>query len=139
MEKISTRIITWSSRHISYAGRVVLINTVLFGMLNYWAQIFILPKDVIDQVTKLCRNFLWGGEVNYSKNPYVGWDRVCCSKKKGRLEIKNFLEWNKACIAKLVWAITKMKDGLWIKWVHGRYIQDKRWEDYTPKGDTSWY
>ena len=94
-------------------------------MLNYWAQIFILPKDVIDQVTKLCRNFLWGGEVNYSKIPYVGWDRVCSPKKQGGLGIKNFLVWNKACVAKLVWAIVKMKDGLWTKWVHGRYIQGK--------------
>jgi len=108
-------------------------------MLNYWAQIFILPKDVIDQVTKLCKNFLWGGEVNYSKIPYVGWDRVCNPKKQGGLGIKNFLVWNKACVAKLVWAIAKIKDPLWIKWVHGRYIQEKGWENYTPKGDTSWY
>jgi len=32
-----------------------------------------------------------------------------------------------------------MKDGMWIKWVHGRYIQGKGWENYTPKGDTSKY
>ena len=28
---------------------------------------------------------------------------------------------------------------MWIIWVHGRYVQGKGWEDYTPKGDTSWY
>ena len=70
VEKISGKITTWSSRHISYAARAVLVNTVLFGMLNFWAQIFILPQEVVDQITQLCRNFLWEGG-RYSKILYV--------------------------------------------------------------------
>ena len=52
-EKITTKIKVWASRHISYAGRLVLVNTVLFGMFNFWAQVFILPQDVVNQVMKL--------------------------------------------------------------------------------------
>ena len=58
VEKITARIRTWASRHISYAGRLVLVNSVLFGIFNFWAQVFMLPRAVIDQVTRLCRNFL---------------------------------------------------------------------------------
>ena len=43
VDKIAAKITTWSSRHISYAGRVVLINNVLMGMFSFWAKIFILP------------------------------------------------------------------------------------------------
>jgi len=43
VEKITAKILVWSSRHLSYARRLVLINTVLFGMFNFWAQIFIHP------------------------------------------------------------------------------------------------
>ena len=47
--------------------------------------------------------------------------------------------WNYACIAKLVWAIAKKKDCLWVKWVNRRYIKCRDWWEYTPKGDSSWY
>ena len=60
IEKITAKIHVWASRHISYVGRLVLVNTVLFGMFNFWAQVFILPEEVVNQVIKLCRNFLWG-------------------------------------------------------------------------------
>ena len=140
VEKISAKITTWSSRHISYAGRVVLINTILFDMFNFWAQVFIFPQEVVDQIIKLCRNFLGGGEeACYSKIAYVSWERVCSPKNKGGLRVKNLYLWNKACVAKLVWALAKKEDCMWIMWVHGRYIQGKEWADYTPKGDTSWY
>ena len=72
VEKITTRITTWASRYISYAGKLVLANSVLFGIFNFWAQVFMLPQAVIDKVTKLCRNFLGGGgESEYRKVPYV--------------------------------------------------------------------
>ena len=37
VEKITTRITTWASRHISYVGRLVLVNSVLFAIFNFWA------------------------------------------------------------------------------------------------------
>ena len=71
VEKITTKITTWASRHISYAGRLVLVNSVLFGIFNFWAQVFMLPQAVIDKVTQLCRNFIWGGEGGCRRVPYV--------------------------------------------------------------------
>jgi len=64
VEKITAKITTWTSRHLSYAGRLVLVNSVLFGIFNFWAWVFMLPQAVIDKVIKLCRNFLWGGKVS---------------------------------------------------------------------------
>ena len=116
----------------------MLVNSVLFSIFNFWAQVFVLSQAVVDQVIKLCRNYLWeGGE--YRKASYVAWDFVCQTKKKGGSGIKNLDKWNAACITKLVWAIAKKKDSLWVQWVHGRYIKGKDWWEYTPKGDLSWY
>ena len=47
--------------------------------------------------------------------------------------------WNKACIAKIVWAIADKKDLLWVKWVHGRYLKGQDWWDYQASPDSSWY
>ena len=50
IEKITTRIICWSSKLLSYAGRVQLIRSVLFSMQNYWCRNFLLPKGVLNKV-----------------------------------------------------------------------------------------
>ena len=83
VEKITGKMRTWASRHISYAGRVVLINSVLFGMYNFWAKVFFLPHEVVLKVTNICRNFLWGGSEAYNKAPYIAWDTMCTSRKQG--------------------------------------------------------
>lgn len=139
VEKITARIQTWSTRHISYAGRLVLINTVLFGIFNYWASIFLLPHEVTEKLTKLSRNYLWYGSVEFRHPPYVSWKQSCQTKAKGGLGIKDFDTWNKATIARLVWDIAEKKDILWVRWVHGRYLKGKDWWDYQPPTDSSWY
>ena len=37
IDKITTKILVWASRYISYASKLVLVNTVLFGMFHFWA------------------------------------------------------------------------------------------------------
>lgn len=98
-----------------------------------------LPLEVINQVTKICRNFFWGGNEHYKRPPYVALDMVCTLKKQEGLGVKNLSQWSMACAAKLVWAIAMKEDSLWVKWFHGRYLRGSDWWQYTPKSDTSWY
>lgn len=51
IDKITARVRQWATRTLSYAGRLTLINSILFGMVNYWAAIFLLPTEVIDKLT----------------------------------------------------------------------------------------
>lgn len=36
VEKICSHIRHWSVHYLSYAGRIQLINSILFGITNYW-------------------------------------------------------------------------------------------------------
>ena len=47
IEKITVRINCWTSKLLSYVGRLQLIQSVLFSIQNYWCRQFILPKGVI--------------------------------------------------------------------------------------------
>jgi len=66
------------------------------------ATIFILPKGVIKDLKRLCRNYSWGEDEVYKKVPYVSWEETCKPKKNGGLGIRNMKGWKKASIAKLV-------------------------------------
>jgi len=116
----------------------MLINDVIFGMFNYWASIFLLPHTVLEKITTIYKNYLWVGAEDQIKVPHISWANMCKAKKHGGIGIKDYVAWNKATTAKLVWAIATKKDALWVKWVHGRYIKGNDWWDYIPPPDCGW-
>jgi len=71
VEKITAWVHIWATRNLSFAGRAMLINTVIFGMFSYWASIFLLPQSVLDKITSICRNYLWGGKENMTRIPHI--------------------------------------------------------------------
>lgn len=71
VDKITTRIRSWGSKHLSYAGRVQMINAVLMHIYTYRASIFILPKAVLKRIKIICRNYLWDGKVETNRIPLV--------------------------------------------------------------------
>ena len=64
VQKISSRILSWTAKFLSYAGRLQLIKSVLTGIQNYWAGMFILPKSILKQVETLMHRFLLTGDVD---------------------------------------------------------------------------
>ncbi|XP_074292344.1 uncharacterized protein LOC141619212 [Silene latifolia] len=126
------------AKKLSYSGRVVLINSVLNTLYNYWAQLFIIPKSVIKRIKAICRNYLWDSSPDYHRVPLVAWDKVTMTKQEGGLGIKKAEVWNIATVGKLVdWIYTK-SDKLWIRWVHDVHLKDKDWHDYAPPNDATW-
>uniref|UniRef100_A0A803QQP2 Reverse transcriptase zinc-binding domain-containing protein n=1 Tax=Cannabis sativa TaxID=3483 RepID=A0A803QQP2_CANSA len=85
VEKMVARIRTWSTRHLTFAGRVVLINSVLMAIHSYWSQIMVLPKKVISEIEAICRSFLWSGSHQLKGVAAVAWRNVCKGKSAGGL------------------------------------------------------
>ncbi|XP_062100338.1 uncharacterized protein LOC133806230 [Humulus lupulus] len=100
IQKMRTKLFSWSSKHLSYAGRLLLIQSVLFGLRNYWMSVFILPQSIIKEVEKLCRQFLWGASGTPSKLHLASWHQVCMPKAYGGLGLRDGASWNRALLAK---------------------------------------
>ncbi|XP_019230433.1 PREDICTED: uncharacterized protein LOC109211357 [Nicotiana attenuata] len=108
IDKMLNRIQCWTAKFLSYAGRATLIKSVLGTIQNFWAQVFILPKKIIQFI-----------EV------------------AGGLKFTNIELWNKAALCKLLWNICKKKEKLWVQWVHAYYIKDNNIWHTEPK-NASW-
>ncbi|XP_074300302.1 uncharacterized protein LOC141631542 [Silene latifolia] len=139
IDKIVERIRSLGARKLSYAGRLVLVSSVLSTMHNYWASIFVLPKGVLNRVDAICRNFLWEGNTEYNRVPSVGWHKVCVPKREGGLGLHQSYYWNVAMVGKLVWWLCYKPDRLWVQWVNHIYIKNADCLDYTPSTDVTWY
>ncbi|XP_056697339.1 uncharacterized protein [Spinacia oleracea] len=110
VDKIVARIKIWSSKNLSYSARVQLINSVLLSLHIYWAQIYVLPKSVLQDIGRICRAFLWSGQAYSQKPSSVAWDNTCCGKQFGGLDFRDIILWNTAAMGKYVWALAIKQD-----------------------------
>ncbi|XP_074302913.1 uncharacterized protein LOC141637248 [Silene latifolia] len=138
VDRVIERIKAVGTRKLSYAGRLVLIKSVLSTLHCYWAKIFILPASILNKVEALCRSFLWQGKESANSPPLISWSTCCKSKKEGGLGIIDLRRWNRAALGKYIWWISHKKDHLWVKWVHSIYIKNSDWMSYQPKPYSSW-
>lgn len=53
-DKITSRVGSWTVKYLSFAGRLLQIDSVMNNMVNYLLSIFMLPKNVIKAVEKIC-------------------------------------------------------------------------------------
>ncbi|GKC77044.1 RNA-directed DNA polymerase, eukaryota, reverse transcriptase zinc-binding domain protein [Tanacetum coccineum] len=94
VDKVRSKVNDWKNKALSYAGRVQLIASILSSMQNYRASVFLLPKQVIYEINKMLKGFLWcQGELANGKAK-VSWETVCKPKNQGGLGIKDLGVWN---------------------------------------------
>lgn len=53
IDKITNRVTKGYAKQLSYAGRLQIINVVLFSIHNFWGAAFILPQRVLKKVDRL--------------------------------------------------------------------------------------
>ncbi|XP_060170874.1 uncharacterized protein LOC132601831 [Lycium barbarum] len=138
IEKMVGRISTWTVRKLSYAGRVQLVQSVLFGIQAYWAQIFVLPTKVMKTIEAHCRSYVWSGVNTITKRALVAWDKVCTPKSVGGLNLINLKIWNRAAIAKNSWDVAHKEDKLWIRWIHTYYIKEQNFDTMPMSQQVCW-
>ncbi|GAU45706.1 hypothetical protein TSUD_86820 [Trifolium subterraneum] len=90
------RLNSWSSRQLSYDGRITLINSLV----------------------RIQRNVLWGGRIDNKKVCWVKWDQICLSKEREGLGVKNLELFILALLSKWKWRDTNLtgtKHSIWWK------------------------
>ena len=107
---------SWSVRALSFAGRLLLIKTVIAGITNFWCSSFMLPKACIKRINSLCGVFLWKGNIEDRHTARVSWEVVTKPKTEGGLGVRNLEIWNKACILKLIWLLFFEAGLIWVAW-----------------------
>lgn len=57
VEKVRGKMRGWYARHLSYAGRLCLINSILYSILRFWCSILFLPLSVVEKIQGVCRDY----------------------------------------------------------------------------------
>ncbi|XP_057803408.1 uncharacterized protein LOC131018716 [Salvia miltiorrhiza] len=109
-DRIAAKFSRWKGLQLSMAGRLCLIKSVIQSSATHYMLVYRWPRSLIHNLDKLCRNFLWSGDVNKRGSCPVNWERVCSIKEEGGLGLKSFALMNKCYLMKMAWNIIRGKD-----------------------------
>lgn len=91
----------------------MVLNHYIIPTVMYFISCWKPDDQDLKQFTKLCRNFLWGGDPWGKSLPKVKWETVCLPKNQGGLGVHN---------------VNKVADRMAAKWIlQSLFIQGEPW------------
>ena len=121
IQKCKRKLAKWKQRHISFRGRVTLIQSVLTSIPIYFFSFFRVPQSVVDKLVKIQRRFLWGGDSDQNKIAWIRRETMCLPKERRGLGIKDINTFNLALLSKWKWHLLPNQGELWAKVVESKY------------------
>ncbi|XP_074318726.1 uncharacterized protein LOC141655551 [Silene latifolia] len=120
---INTNIIgSCSSQHLSYAGRIQVLNSMVFGLNNFWCTSLFLPRAICDAIAKLSRDIFWGRLENTRKLVFKAWHSICAPWDEGGFQVKAADVWNKAAMLKWLWNLEHQQGAIWMSWIQNYFL-----------------
>ncbi|KAJ9536539.1 hypothetical protein OSB04_un000291 [Centaurea solstitialis] len=136
--RVNDRIGNWKSKFLSFAGRRQLIISVLQSLQLYWMAVYVFPSVVTHQLEALFRDFLWAQGDSSKGKCKVAWSLVCRPRECGGLGIKRLGVWNRAIVAKNLWAVMTKQNTLWVRWIYAHVLRDANFWFARKNGRWSW-
>ncbi|MCH80360.1 replication protein A 70 kDa dna-binding subunit, partial [Trifolium medium] len=122
-DRIWRKINSWSSRHLSQAGREVMIKSILQSIPTYVMSIFLIPSTLVEEIEKMLNSFWWGHNGRNGRGiHWLSWDRLSVSKDYGGMGFKSLQAFNLALLGKQAWNLVTRPDNLITKLLKARYF-----------------
>lgn len=118
IDKITAHMHSWSTKLLSFAGRTLLIKTVICAIESFWCNHFLFSNAVHANIQSLLTRFFWKGNINHKGGAKVAWATVCLPKDEVGLGLKNMVDWNRAQILSHLLRVLTNSKSLWATWVN---------------------
>lgn len=117
LERITSKLHSWTVKCLSLAGKVKLIYSVIYAMVNFWSSVFVLPKRFYEKVDSLCCSFLWKIRTTSATGARVSWSNICTPKKEGGLGLRKLEDFELIFRLKRLWNYFSNSGSLWVAWL----------------------
>lgn len=88
IDKITWKLHSWTVKYLSFAGKIRMVASVIYGMVNFWSSVFVLPKAFYGKIDSLCSAFLWKNKTTSAAGARVAWTDICRPKSEGGVRIR---------------------------------------------------
>lgn len=114
IDRAKTKAAGWQGRLLNVAGRRELVRSVLSSLPVYLLTVIKPPKNLIQELDKLRRIFLWAGDKELTGGKCkVAWIRVCKPTIYGGLSIIELDKFSRALRLRWLWYSWDANDRPW--------------------------
>ncbi|PKU79528.1 Putative ribonuclease H protein [Dendrobium catenatum] len=127
----------WGGKLISLARRISLVKSVLLSYPSFHSTNSLVPKQVLYEIDKLCRGFIWNkcdGNVGLH---YFSWDLLCKPRRWGGLGISSCSIKDGPLRAKHAWRYIQGKESLLHEVLFPKYGSNLEMESGRKNGSVS--
>lgn len=121
LDKVKSRLRGWQAQTLSFAGRVMLVNSVLTSMPIYTMQTMAIPNSICNDIDKTIRGFVWGSSNECRRIHLLPIETVTKPWSEGGLGIRPMKQTNSAILVKLGWRAVQEPNSLWSPVIRGKY------------------
>ena len=123
-ERFEKKLTCWKAKHLSYGGRLVLLNSVLRSVPMFMMSFFEIPKGVLKKLDQYRSRSFWQGGLDKKKYRLAKWDILCCPKDQGGLGVIDLKIQNKCLLSK--WIVNLLnREGTWQSLLRNKYLSSK--------------
>ncbi|GAU25119.1 hypothetical protein TSUD_274080 [Trifolium subterraneum] len=126
LDSLRKRLRAWGNKYVSLGGRIVLINSILNSIPIFFLSFLKLPAAVLKSITRIQREFLWGGVKGGSKISWVKWKEVCKPRSQGGLGVRDVGKVNLSLLIKWRWKLLQKDAAVWKDVLVARYGENAR-------------
>jgi ribonuclease HI len=120
-ERFRKRATDWAEKYMSSAAKETLIKSILQSLPTYAMSVFKFPAGLLEDLTKMVRDFWWGDEENRKKLHWMSWDRLARPKYQGGVGFRDLKFFNQALLARQAWRLLQFPDSLCAQLLKARY------------------
>uniref|UniRef100_A0ACD5V5Y4 Uncharacterized protein n=1 Tax=Avena sativa TaxID=4498 RepID=A0ACD5V5Y4_AVESA len=126
---------------MAQGGKEVFIKAIAQSLATYVMGVYKLPLVLCDDLTKIIRDFWWGGENGKRKMHSVAWDIMLKPKIKGGMGFKDMRMFNQALLARQAWRLIHNPESLCAQVLRAKYYPDGNILDtvFTGNASSTWH
>lgn len=124
-EKVDRRLAGWKTKYLSLAGRITLAKSTISSMAFYSMQTAKIPRTVCDEIDKMTRRFIWGGDEEKRRIHLLSRDTLQKQRDHGGIGILSSRQANAAFLTKLGWRVLSEPNALWSRVPRHKYCKGR--------------
>ena len=121
VDRIRQKAVSWASRQLSSAGKLVMLKAVLTAVPSFAMTCFELPVSLCNRIQTVLTRFWWDASPDQRKMCWVAWERITTPKGVGGLGVRDIQAFNVALLAKQAWRILTKPECLLSKILRAKY------------------
>jgi hypothetical protein len=100
-DRMWKKIQSWSGKHLSKAGREVLVKSVAQAIPAYCMSSILLPESLGEELERMINSFWWGSNKSSGKGiNWLRWEKLAMRKEHGGMGFRHFYGFNLAMLGK---------------------------------------